>query len=107
MKSRTVASLLFMLFSAAAISAIETDYDRDGIPDSLDRRPHVASYYHHGGLVRQNPVDQPIGQDTDNEGIPDRLDARPWVASYYHHHIALRFYNLHPCVFLLLPFVQQ
>jgi len=85
MKSLTATSLLIMLFSAAAISAIETDFDHDGIPDSLDRRPHVASYYHHGGLARQNPADQPIGQDTDNDGIADRLDARPWVASYYHH----------------------
>jgi len=53
------------------------DSDNDGLPDALDRRPHVAEYY------QANPNATPGAQDSDNDGLPDALDPRPHVAEYY------------------------
>ena len=85
MKAFKAVLLLTMLFAAFSMGALAQDLDRDGIPDNLDRRPTVASYYDHQGAVKINPADQPAGTDSDNDGIADNLDQRPWVAGYYMH----------------------
>jgi outer membrane protein OmpA-like peptidoglycan-associated protein len=85
MKMFKAVLLLTLLFAAFGIGVLAQDMDRDGIPDHLDRRPTVASYYDHSGATKINPADQAAGVDTDNDGIPDNLDQRPWVAGYYQH----------------------
>lgn len=63
-----------LLVGAAAFGQ---DSDNDGLPDSLDRRPHVAEYY------RANPTAGISKTDSDGDGLPDVLDRRPHVAEYY------------------------
>jgi OOP family OmpA-OmpF porin len=57
--------------------AFAQDSDNDGLPDALDRRPHVASYY------QANATAGMSGEDSDGDGLPDALDNRPHVAEYY------------------------
>jgi len=85
MKALKAMTLPIVLLAIFGVSVIAQDADNDGIPDRLDRRPHVAGYYYHSGIARTNPANQAAGVDSDNDGIPDRLDASPWVAEYYHH----------------------
>ena len=79
MKSVLVA-LLFLL--VVAPMAISQDSDNDGLPDALDHRPSVATYYQNTAPERQNPLAQPSDRDSDNDGVPDVFDNRPYVAEY-------------------------
>jgi outer membrane protein OmpA-like peptidoglycan-associated protein len=95
-----------LLVGAAAFGQ---DSDNDGLPDALDRRPHVAQYYqanptagisktdsdgdglpdvldrrpHVAEYYQANPTAGVAGEDSDNDGLPDALDNRPHVAEYY------------------------
>jgi len=71
--------LMFLLCGVLLFGTVTLaqDSDNDGLPDALDRRPHVASYY------QANPAAGQSGEDSDNDGLPDALDRRPHVASYY------------------------
>ncbi|MEW6050287.1 MAG: OmpA family protein [Candidatus Zixiibacteriota bacterium] len=78
------AGLLVLLacFVLAAPAARAIDSDGDGLPDDLDRRPHVASYFMAPSSERANPAMQPATVDSDADGVPDMNDNRPYLAEY-------------------------
>lgn len=60
------------------------DSDNDGVPDKLDKMPHVAGYYHGSSAEPANPTGEEPSVDTDRDGVPDYLDRVPYAAGYYH-----------------------
>jgi OmpA-OmpF porin, OOP family len=75
--------MLMLAFIVMATPVVwSQDSDNDGLPDNLDRRPHVATYWHAPSAERQNPVAQQATVDSDADGVPDVLDNRPYVAEY-------------------------
>jgi len=66
------------------VAAWAQDSDKDGVPDKLDKMPHVASYYHGSAATPVDPLTQSPSVDTDRDGVPDYLDRVPYAAGYYH-----------------------
>ena len=71
--------------TAFSSETIDSDFDGDGVPNSLDLCPHLLEDYdpQYGNNIDGCPADFVPWYDEDYDGIEDHLDECPTLKEHY------------------------